>query len=55
MPAVEEPRTFTGWKVGLTLVAITIVVFSALNLAGRAARDSHPHDTPAPSVTYVTP
>jgi hypothetical protein len=52
---VGGPREYTGWKIGLTIVGVTIVVYSALNLAGRAARDHERHDTPTPSVTYVTP
>jgi hypothetical protein len=51
----EPPKTYTGWKVGVGIVAVTFAVFAVLNLAGRATRDEGPRETPSPVVTYVTP
>jgi hypothetical protein len=53
--ADETPRTYSGRNVGLAIVAVTLVVFGALNLVGRATRDRGHRETPAPAVTYVTP
>jgi hypothetical protein len=48
-------RTYTGWKVGLVIVAATFVLFSILNLVAKSAR--HPDDKvrPTPTVLTATP
>ena len=46
----EEPRTYTGWKAGLVVVAITAVIFSVLNIWARNIRESRPRPTPAVTV-----
>ena len=45
-----EPRTYTGWKAGLVIVAITAVVFSVLNLLARDIREDRRRE-PAPAVS----
>lgn len=51
----DEPKTYTGWKAGLIVVAITAVVFSALNLLAREMREDRRQRRPAPTVTTVAP
>jgi antibiotic biosynthesis monooxygenase (ABM) superfamily enzyme len=51
---VTEPRTYTGWKVGLAIVGTCFVVYTALNLLGRAYGPK-PHRAPPPVVTTVSP
>jgi anti-sigma-K factor RskA len=47
-------RTYTGWKAALTAIAVTFVVFAALNLLYQANRDRSPK-RPLPVVTTVSP
>jgi hypothetical protein len=50
----DEPRTYTGWKVGLAIVVSAIVVFTALNLFARAIRhDPAPTEQPASRTGHV--
>lgn len=51
---MSEPRTYTGWKAGLVIIAITAVVFSVLNLYARSLREGRRRD-PAPAVTTGAP
>ena len=48
-----EPRTYTGWKIGLVIIAVTAVVFTVLNLVARDIREGRER-APSPTAT-VTP
>ena len=49
-----EPKTYTGWKAGLTVVFAVIAFFAIANLvAGRFRSDPKPG--PGKVVTTVTP
>jgi hypothetical protein len=48
-------RTYTGWKVGLVIVAVTFVLFSILNLVAKSARHQRDPARPAPTVLTATP
>ena len=47
-------RTYTGWKIGLVIVAVTAVVFSILNVVARNIREGRDR-SPSPVVTTVVP
>ena len=46
-------RVYTGWKAGLTVVALVVVVFSVLNVLINARRDDTPRNPPK-VVTSIT-
>ncbi|HEX8003377.1 MAG TPA: hypothetical protein VF519_11855 [Mycobacteriales bacterium] len=48
-------RTYTGWKAGLVVVAVTAVVFTVLNLIARDIREGRDRRTPSPAVTTLAP
>ncbi len=48
---MDEPRTYSGWRVGLAIVGVTLVVFGTLNLIGDLRRDEPRR--PRPVVTTV--
>lgn len=47
-------KTYTGWKAMLVAIAVTFVVFAALNLLYQANRDRSPK-RPLPVVTTPRP
>ena len=53
---MDEPRSYTGWKAGLAIVAVTAVVFSVLNVVARNVREGRHRDpVPSPIVTTIAP
>jgi hypothetical protein len=49
----DEPKTYSGWKVGLAIVGATLLVFSLFNLLGLTTR--HERRLPKPVVTSIRP
>ena len=54
MAEPDEPRTYTGWKAGLVVIAITAAVFGGLNLLAREMREDRRRE-PSPAVTTGAP
>ncbi|HVF04016.1 MAG TPA: hypothetical protein VNA20_04170 [Frankiaceae bacterium] len=50
---MDSPRTYTGWKAGLSVVFAVVVLFVLLNVVAHQLRTDRP--PPSKIVTTVTP
>lgn len=51
----REPRTYTGWKAGLTVVFAIVVLVTVVNLLLRTQRGEPGPARPSKVITTVTP